>query len=82
MKPEIIDNFLDHREFDYVKNAFSNLEYSPIPGASGEETEILHWNYYSVKTIYLNDEPVDESWGVIRDIFLPKFHLAFPPSCH
>ncbi len=78
MTPNIIDNFLDPREFDYVKNAFSNLEYSPVPGASGKELDedIPHWNYYSVKMIYLDDEPVNETWGVIKDIFLPKFHLA------
>ena len=78
MTPNIIDNFLDPREFDYVKSAFSNLEYSPVPGASGKELdeEIPHWNYYSVKMIYHNDEPVNETWGVIKDVFLPKFHLA------
>jgi len=78
MITDIIDNFLDPRELAYVKDAFSNLEYKPAVGVSGEELDgdIPHWNFYCIKQIYQNDEPTHETWGVIRDIFLPKFNLA------
>ena len=77
MTIKVIDNFLDPQEFEYAKSAFSELEYKPVPGTSGEElnADIPHWNYYCVKMIYLDDEPQDKSWNVIKDIFLRKFHM-------